>query len=57
MEGKKFSIYMKKEQLEYVDKEAEKLDVSRSKYIEIMVLPEELQTLGKRKGAKKGSKK
>jgi hypothetical protein len=42
--------------LEWLDREAEKLGVSRSKFIEIKTFPKELQILKDRKGAKKGAK-
>ena len=46
-EGKRFSVYFYADQLEYMDKEAERLGVSRSKYIEMKTLPKELQKLEK----------
>ena len=52
-EGKRFSVYFYADQLEYMDKEAERLGVSRSKYIEMKTLPKELQKLEHRRGAKK----
>lgn len=53
--GVRFSVYFRKEQVEYMDKEAQKLGISRSKYLE-RALPLELQVLEKRKGAEKKEK-
>lgn len=47
--GVRFSVYFHPEQIEWLDKEAEKLNVSRSKFIELRVLPSELQILKSRK--------
>lgn len=47
--GVRFSVYFHPEQIEWLDKEAEKLNVSRSKFIEMRVLPSELQFLKSRK--------
>ena len=55
-EGVRFSVYFHKEQIEYLDREAEKMGVSRSKFIEIKTFPKELQVLKDRKGAKKGAR-
>lgn len=54
--GVRFSVYFRKEQVEYMDREADKLGISRSKYLE-RALPKELQVLEHRKGTEKGSKK
>lgn len=54
--GVRFSVYFRKEQVEYMDKEADRLGISRSKYLE-RALPKELQVLENRKGTEKGSKK
>lgn len=51
--GVRFSVYFHPEQIRFLDKEAEKKGISRSKYIESKVLPKELQYLKYRKGAKK----
>jgi hypothetical protein len=53
--GVRFSVYFRKEQVEYMDKEAQKLGISRSKYLE-RALPLELQVLENRKGAEKKGK-
>lgn len=53
--GVRFSVYFRKEQVEYMDKEAQKLGISRSKYLE-RALPLELQVLENRKGAEKKEK-
>ena len=55
-DGARFSVYLRQNQLEWLDKEAEKMGVSRSKFIEIKTFPKELQVLKDRKGAKKGVK-
>ena len=55
-DGARFSVYLRQNQLEWLDKEAEKMGVSRSKFIEIKTFPKELQVLKDRKGAKKGAK-
>lgn len=47
--GVRFSVYFYPEQIEWLDREAEKLNVSRSKFIEMRVLPAELQFLKSRK--------
>ena len=52
-EGARFSIYLRANQLEWLDREAEKMGVSRSKFIEMKTFPKELQVLKDRKGAKK----
>lgn len=54
--GVRFSVYFRKEQVEYMDKEAERLGISRSKFLE-RALPKELQYLQNKKGAEKGAKK
>ena len=55
-DGARFSVYLRQNQLEWLDKEAEKMGVSRSKFIEIKTFPKSLQVLKDRKGAKKGNK-
>ena len=55
-DGARFSVYLRQNQLEWLDNEAEKMGVSRSKFIEIKTFPKELQVLKDRKGAKKGAK-
>jgi hypothetical protein len=52
-EGVRFSVYFHKEQIEYLDREAEKMGVSRSKLIELKCMPKDLQILKDRKGADK----
>jgi hypothetical protein len=52
-EGVRFSVYFHKEQIEYLDREAEKMGVSRSKFIELKCMPKDLQILKDRKGADK----
>ena len=42
-DGARFSVYLRPCQLEWLDKEAEKMGVSRSKIIEIKTFPKELQ--------------
>lgn len=51
VEAKKVSIYLRKEQFEYLDSESEKLGVSRSKFIEMKIFPKILQVLMNKKGA------
>lgn len=48
--GKRISIYMRNDQLEYLDKMAEEQKVTRSKYIEQKVFPPELQRLQDKRG-------
>ena len=55
-DGARFSVYLRQNQLEWLDKEAEKMGVSRSKFIEIKTFPKELQVLKNKKGNPKGSK-
>ena len=55
-DGARFSVYLRQNQLEWLDREAEKMGVSRSKFIEIKTFPKSLQVLKDRKGAKKGAK-
>ena len=50
VEAKKVSIYLRKEQFEYLDSESEKLGVSRSKFIEMKIFPKTLQVLLNKKG-------
>lgn len=54
--GVRFSVYFRPEQVEYMDKEAERLGISRSKFLE-RALPKNLQVLKDKKGASKGAKK
>lgn len=56
-DGARFSVYLRHCQLEWLDREAEKKGVSRSKFIELKVFPKELQLLKDKKGAKKGERK
>ena len=56
-DGARFSVYLRPCQLEWLDREAEKKGVSRSKFIELKVFPKELQLLKDKKGAKKGERK
>ena len=51
VEAKKVSIYLRKEQFEYLDSESEKLGVSRSKFIEMKIFPKALRVLMNKKGA------
>ena len=55
-DGARFSVYLRQNQLEWLDREAEKMGVSRSKFIEIKTFPKSLQVLKDRKGARKGAK-
>ena len=52
-DGARFSVYLRQNQLEWLDKQAEAKGVSRSKYIELKTFPKELQVLKDKKGAKK----
>ena len=52
-DGARFSIYLRPCQLEWLDAEAEKMGVSRSKFIELKCMPKSLQILKDKKGAKK----
>ena len=54
--GVRFSVYFHKEQIDFLDQEAEKMGVSRSKYIERKIMPKDLQILEQKKGAPKGVK-
>ena len=38
-DGARFSVYLRQNQLEWLDREAEKMGVSRSKFIEIKTFP------------------
>ena len=51
--GTRFSVYFHTNQIQWLDAEAEKMGVSRSKFIELKVLPKNLQFLKNKKGAKK----
>lgn len=51
--GIRFSVYFHPEQIAWLDSEAEKINVSRSKFIEMRVLPKDLQILKTKKGAPK----
>ena len=55
-DGEWVSVYLRQNLLEWLDKEAEKMGVSRSKFIEKRTFPKELQILKDRKGAKKGAR-
>ena len=55
--GIRFSVYFHKEQMDYLDREAEKMGISRSKFIEIKCMPKELQILKEKKGNPKGARK
>ena len=52
-DGARFSVYLRPNQLAWLDEQAEKMGISRSKYIEMKTFPKELQILKERKGAKK----
>ena len=56
-DGARFSVYLRPCQLEWLDEQAEKMGVSRSKFIELKTFPKELQLLKDKKGAKKGERK
>lgn len=55
-DGARFSVYLRPNQLAWLDEQAEKMGVSRSKFIELKTFPKELQLLKDKKGAKKGAK-
>ena len=55
--GARFSVYLRPNQLAWLDEQAEKMGVSRSKFIELKTFPKELQLLKDKKGAKKGERK
>lgn len=55
--GARFSVYLRPNQLAWLDEQAEAMGVSRSKYIELKTFPKELQLLKDKKGAKKGERK
>ena len=44
-EGKKFCIYLREKQLEYLDRKAEEEGTTRSGYIQNHLLPDELKGL------------
>ena len=52
-DGARFSVYLRPRQLEWLDEQAEKMGVSRSKFIESKIFPKELQLLKDKKVAKK----
>lgn len=54
--GIRFSVYFHKSQIEWLDREAKKLGLSRSKFIEYKVLPKELHTLKDKMGSRKAVK-
>lgn len=56
-DGARFSVYLRPNQLAWLDEQAEKMGVSRSKFIELKTFPKELQLLKDKKGAKKGERK
>lgn len=51
-EGKRITLFFHKEQVEYIDREAEKEGVKRSRYIQDRIFPPELRTLHKYGGSK-----
>lgn len=51
--GKKIAIYLRPEQLQYLDAESDRMGVSRSVYIERRCFPPEMWKLKTRKGAPK----
>lgn len=53
MVGCRFSVYFHEDQIKWLDEQAEKIGVSRSKFIEIKVLPKELQKLQSKRGRPK----
>lgn len=61
MKGVRFSIYLYDDQLEYIDDQAKKEGLTRSKYIEMKLVPETMWRLKNKvgnygKGQKKGEK-
>lgn len=56
-DGARFSVYLRPNQLAWLDEQAEKMGVSRSKFIELKTFPKELQLLKDKKGAKKSERK
>ena len=56
-DGARFSVYLRPCQLEWLDEQAEKMGISRSKYIEMKTFPKELQILKERGQRKKMSSK
>lgn len=50
IDGKKVSIYLRVEQLEYIDRESAKLGLSRSRFIEYKILPPHLRILLEKRG-------
>lgn len=58
MKGVRFSIYLYDDQLEYIDGQAEKEGLTRSKYIEMKLVPESMWRLKNKVGNYgKGQKK
>ena len=55
-DGARFSVYLRSNQLEWLDREAEKMGVSRSKFIELKCMPKDLQILKDKKGNPKGAR-
>jgi hypothetical protein len=51
--GVRFSVYFHEDQIKWLDAEANKMNVSRSKFIELKVLPKELQKLQSKRGRPK----
>ena len=48
--GTKFTIYLRNEALAYVEERAKEKGVTRSRYIEMKVVPKELQRKDNRRG-------
>jgi hypothetical protein len=58
IEGKRMSIYLREEQLEWLDAQSKAEGVSRTKFIEKRVFPQGLQILNERRGRpRKGEEK
>lgn len=53
IKARKVSIYLREEQLEFLDKQAEKQGLSRSRFIERTCLPQELWVLEEKRGRPK----
>lgn len=54
--GRRIAIYLRKDQLEYLDAEAERMGLTRSMFIERRCFPPEMWKLKERKGAPKKAK-
>ena len=50
IEAKKIAIYLRKNQLEWLDKQSTKENLSRSRFIEHKVFPEEMWVIEERRG-------